>query len=157
MGPGFYDNICASIGKRRIGFGAGLMMTNPSKKKILVVDDEVAVCKSVRQALLCEAYDIDMALSGREALEKEKSHTYDLFLVDMVMPDVSGRDLIRELRRMGRGAQIIMMSGYPKMMSGDQALELGAFDFLAKPFLPSDLRSVVARALATATPAKEAV
>ena len=123
-------------------------MTNASKHKILVVDDELTVCKSIRQVLVREDYDVDMALSGEEALRKEGERHYDVMIVDLMMPGLSGMDLLKSLKGQDPTAKIIMVTGYPTMKNTIQAMQLGAFDFLPKPFLPSDLRGVVARALA---------
>jgi DNA-binding NtrC family response regulator len=122
-------------------------MTQQAKHKILVVDDELTVCKSIRQALVQEAYEVDMALSGEEALRKEAEKHYDVLIVDLMMPGLSGMDLLKSLKAQDPNSKIIMVTGYPTMKNTVQAMQLGAFDFLPKPFLPSDLRGIVARAL----------
>jgi len=123
-------------------------MTDSTKHKILVVDDELTVCRSIRQALIREDYEVDMALSGEEALRKEAERHYDVMIVDLMMPGLSGMDLLKSLKAQDPKSKIIMVTGYPTMKNTIQAMQLGAFDFLPKPFLPSDLRGVVARALA---------
>jgi DNA-binding NtrC family response regulator len=122
-------------------------MTQQAKHKILVVDDELTVCKSIRQALVQEAYEVDMARSGEEALRKEAEKHYDVLIVDLMMPGLSGMDLLKSLKAQDPNSKIIMVTGYPTMKNTVQAMQLGAFDFLPKPFLPSDLRGIVARAL----------
>jgi len=123
-------------------------MTNPAKKRILVVDDEATVCKSIRQALLCEEYDIEIALSGEEALRMAENKDYEVMVVDLMMPGLNGLDLLRSINAKNSSARIIMVTGYPTMKNTLQAMQIGAFDFLPKPFLPSDLRKIVAKALA---------
>lgn len=122
-------------------------MTDVNKKRILVVDDEINVCKSIRQALLCEAYEIDTSLSGEDALKKEDVKRYDVIVADLMMPGLSGLDLLQALKGKNSAAKVIMITGYPTLKNTVQSVQLGAFDFLPKPFLPSDLRNVVARAL----------
>jgi two-component system phosphate regulon sensor histidine kinase PhoR len=122
-------------------------MTDATKKKILIVDDEVNVCKSIRQALLCDDYEIDTALSGEEALKKETEKVYDVFVVDLMMPGISGLDLLQSLKSKNPSAKVIMITGYPTSKNTVQSMQLGAFDYLPKPFLPSDLRSLIARAV----------
>jgi len=117
------------------------------KKRILVVDDEINVCKSIRQALLNEAYEIDTSLSGEDALKKEDVKRYDVIVADLMMPGLSGLDLLQALKGKNSSAKVIMITGYPTLKNTVQSVQLGAFDFLPKPFLPSDLRNVVARAL----------
>jgi two-component system, OmpR family, phosphate regulon sensor histidine kinase PhoR len=122
-------------------------MTEQTPKRILVVDDEINVCKSIRRALVCDEYDIDMATSGEEALRKEAEKPYDVILIDLMMPGLSGMDLLRALKNQQAGAQIVMMTGYPSTKTSLHSMELGAFDYLPKPFIPSEIRNVVIKAL----------
>lgn len=122
-------------------------MTDANKRRILVVDDEINVCKSIRQALLSEAYEIDTSLSGEDALKKEDAKRYDVIVADLMMPGLSGLDLLQALKGKNSAAKVIMITGYPTLKNTVQSVQLGAFDFLPKPFLPSDLRNLVARAL----------
>ena len=122
-------------------------MTEHTPKKILVVDDEINVCKSIRRALMCDEYEIDMATGGEEALHKEAEKHYEVILVDLMMPGLSGIDLLRSLKGQRSRAQIIMMTGYPSTKTSLHTMQLGAFDYLPKPFVPSEIRNVVIRAL----------
>jgi DNA-binding NtrC family response regulator len=123
-------------------------MTKPRKHRILVVDDELTVCKSIRQVLVGSDCDVDMAQSGEEALSKEAEQPYDVMIVDLMMPGLSGMDLLRMLKARNPKARVIMVTGYPTMRNTLQAMQLGAVDFLPKPFLPTTLRNLVAAALA---------
>ena len=122
-------------------------MTKPGKHRILVVDDELTVCKSIRQVLIREDCEVDMAQSGDEALRKEADEPYDVMIVDLMMPGLSGLDLLKMLKARNPKARIIMVTGYPTMRNTLQAMQLGAMDFLPKPFLPTTLRNLVAAAL----------
>lgn len=117
------------------------------KSKILVVDDEISVCKSIVNALESEQYIVDMALSGEEALKKEAKSKYDVIVTDLMMPGISGMNLLREIKKKGSIAKVIMITGYPSIKSAVEAIKLGAFDYIPKPFTPNDLRSMVSRAL----------
>jgi DNA-binding NtrC family response regulator len=125
-------------------------MTNRPKRKILIVDDEVTVCKSIQRALLSDDYEIDMALSGEEALRREDEQKYDVIIADLMMPGISGLDLLQSLKAKNVQAKVIMVTGYPTMKTTVQAMQIGAFDYLPKPFLPAELRVMVTRALASA-------
>jgi DNA-binding NtrC family response regulator len=122
-------------------------MTKPGKHRILVVDDELTVCKSIRKVLIREDCEVDMALSGEEALRKEADEPYDVMIVDLMMPGLSGLDLLKMLKAGNPKARIIMVTGYPTMRNTLHAIQLGAMDFLPKPFLPTTLRNLVAAAL----------
>lgn len=117
-----------------------------NKKKILVVDDEISVCKSIRQAIVTENYEVDTALSGEEALKKEKEKHYDLIITDLMMPGISGLDLLKSLKKKRPEVNVIMITGYPAIKTAVQSIKIGAFDYIPKPFTPDDLRSLVLRA-----------
>jgi DNA-binding NtrC family response regulator len=122
-------------------------MITTGKRRILVVDDEVTVCKSIRRALLREDCEVAMALSGEEALRLEAEASFDVIIIDLMMPGLSGLDLLKMLRARNPKARIIMITGYPTMRNTLQAMQLGAMDFLPKPFLPATLRHLVDAAL----------
>ncbi|MCX5800812.1 MAG: response regulator [Candidatus Eisenbacteria bacterium] len=117
------------------------------KVTILVVDDELPVCKSISSALTTEQYTVDMALSAEEALRKEEESRYDVVITDLMMPGLSGMDLLRRLKEKAPDVKIIMITGYPSIKSAVLSIKLGAFDYIPKPFTPSELRALVARAL----------
>jgi DNA-binding response OmpR family regulator len=130
-------------------------MDAKKKRKILVVDDEINVCKSICQAIESENYDVDMALSGEEALKKDKADPYDLIITDLMMPGISGMDLLTSLKTDRPGVPVIMITGYPTIKTAIQSIKTGAFDYLPKPFTPKDLRSLVARAFKSSEPEGE--
>lgn len=123
-------------------------MAESSLKRILVVDDEINVCKSVRQALLNPDYEIELALSGADALRLEGEKPFDVILLDLMMPVAGGLDVMKTIKARNSHAQIIIMTGYPSSRTSLQSMQLGAFDYLPKPFLLSEIRSLVAKALA---------
>jgi FixJ family two-component response regulator len=117
------------------------------KPRILVVDDELPVCKSISSALAPDAYSVDTALSAEEALKKEEASEYDVVITDLMMPGLSGLDLLKALKDRRQDVRVIMVTGYPSIESAVQSIKFGAFDYIPKPFTPNDLRSLVARAL----------
>lgn len=120
-------------------------MNDQKKRRILVVDDEITVCKSIRQAILSDDYDVDTALSGEEALKKSKEG-FDLVITDLMMPGISGLDLLKHLKETRPETIVIMVTGYPTIKTAVESVKRGAFDYLPKPFTPADLRGLVARA-----------
>jgi len=117
------------------------------KAAILVVDDELPVCKSISSALATEQYSVDMALSAEEALRKEEETKYDVIITDLMMPGLSGMDLLKRLKEKRSDVRVIMITGYPSIKSAVLSIKLGAFDYIPKPFTPSELRTLVTRAL----------
>ncbi len=123
-----------------------------NQKKILVVDDEINVCKSIRKSILFEDYNVDMALSGEEALEMNKERRYDMVITDLMMPGISGVDLLSSLKAAYPETIVILVTGYPTIKAAVQTIKMGAFDFIPKPFTPDELRGLVARAFTQIKP-----
>lgn len=117
------------------------------KANILVVDDEASVRKSIAAALETEGYLVDTAPGGEEALANESRTKYAVALVDLVMPDIDGIELLKKIKERNPNITIIMITGYPSIKTAVQAIKFGAFDYIPKPFTPVELRTLVARAL----------
>jgi CheY-like chemotaxis protein/glycine cleavage system H lipoate-binding protein len=120
-------------------------MSEPTN--ILVVDDEPPVCKSVSSALATEGYNVESALSAEDALKKAEGADYEVIITDLMMPGLSGMDLLKIVVERMPGTKVIMITGYPSVKSAVQAMSLGAFDYIPKPFTPKELRGLVSRAL----------
>lgn len=116
-------------------------------KRILVVDDEVVVLAAVSNALKKTGYRIDTAGSAEEALDLLENTSYDVVITDLLMPDIDGLDLLERIHQLGVGAQMIMITGYPSVESALRAKQLGAFEYVTKPFTRQELLSVVVRAI----------
>lgn len=121
-------------------------MTTKRQRKILVVDDEINVCKSIRRAILSEYNDVDTALSGEEALTMQEEKGYDMLITDLMMPGISGVELLNSFKVRYPDVILIMITGYPTIKTAVQAVKLGAFDYIPKPFTPDELRGLVERA-----------
>jgi len=113
----------------------------------LIVDDESGLRQSVKQALRTDGWRIDLAASGEEALRLEAENSYAVIVADFMMPGLSGLDLLRTLKERGSRARLILISGYATIAAAQQAVRRGAFEFLAKPFMPVEIRALVERAL----------
>jgi len=117
------------------------------KYKILVVDDELPVCKSIAAALESDNYVIDTAYSGEEALQKNEETNYDVVIADLMMLGISGLELLKILKEKKPDIAVIMVTGYPSIRTAVESIKLGAFDYVAKPFTPNEIRTLVSRAL----------
>ncbi len=113
--------------------------------KILIVDDEKSILLLLREALGQWGYQVKTASSGTEALEILRTELFDAMLSDVRMPDMSGLDLLREVRKQDESIEVVMMTGYPTIASAVQALKEGAYDYLSKPLILDELRHLMAR------------
>jgi NADH-quinone oxidoreductase subunit E/NADP-reducing hydrogenase subunit HndA len=115
--------------------------------RILIVDDEPVVIKSAERVLKAEGYDVEGAAGGREAILKLEKGGYDLVFTDLKMPEVDGLTLIKWIRKSSQVIGIVIITGYPSQDTIKDALELGIIDYIPKPFTPSVLLDVTARAV----------
>lgn len=115
--------------------------------KILVVDDEEVILLSIRKVLKKDDYMIDTVMEPGEAIDKLNSQKYDVIITDLMMPGMTGMELLDKIAEMNLPSRAIMITGYATMKTAMQAMQKGAFDYVAKPFTKNELRSVVLRAV----------
>src|SRR6185369_11694658 len=115
--------------------------------KILVVDDEEIVIRSCKRILEGGDYSIDSAPDGREALRKVGDNGYEIMILDIMMPNVGGLEVLQRVKESHPDIDVIMITGLSQIDTAVQAMKLGAFDYISKPFEPDELRLVVQRAL----------
>ena len=113
------------------------------KKRILVVDDDDAILKSVATILQLKGYEVDTAETGGQAIEKSQSQLFNLALLDIKLPDMEGTDLLVRMHQTTPRMMKIMLTGYPSLQNAVVALNLGADAYLLKPVNPKDLLKVV--------------
>src|SRR5215467_5245939 len=108
---------------------------NPgSKGKILVIDDEVDIREGLELLLTTEGYVAETAQNGTEGLQRLSTNSYDLVLLDLMMPDISGMEVLEEVRRRDRETPIFMITAYGSVEAAVSALKLGANDYFSKPW-----------------------
>ena len=115
--------------------------------RILVVDDEEIVIRSCMRILDGNGYEIEAAHDGREALQKIEQNAYDILILDIMMPNIGGLEVLRRVKEGHPDIDIIMITGLSQIETAVQAMKLGAFDYISKPFEPDELKLVVQRAL----------
>jgi DNA-binding NtrC family response regulator len=113
--------------------------------KILVVDDEPSILRLLREALTQWGYQIKCASGATEALEAVRGDIFDAVITDIRMPEMSGLELLKEIKRHDESIEVVMMTGYPTIASAVEALKDGAYDYLSKPVILDELRHLMAR------------
>jgi two-component system response regulator AtoC len=106
---------------------------------ILVVDDEPEICDLLQNFLTQEGYQVSTAQNGREAISLGKQNRFDLALLDIKMPGMDGIELFHELKKVKKDLEVIILTGHGTLRTAKDAMGLGAYDYLTKPF---DLRLV---------------
>ncbi len=115
--------------------------------RILVVDDEPTVCEACHETLAIEGYMVDTVLSGEEALKTLQTNTYDIILVDLKMPGMSGLEVLEKVKEVAPKADMVMMTGYATVESAVEAMKLGAIDYIKKPFTNRELSDKILQVL----------
>jgi DNA-binding NtrC family response regulator len=115
--------------------------------RILIVDDETIVRESLGSWFREEGFTVDIAQSGKEALEKLTAGTWDIFLLDIKMPGMDGLELQRKIKEINAEATIIIMTAYASVETAVEAMKQGAYDYITKPFDPENLQLMVRNAV----------
>jgi two-component system, OmpR family, response regulator len=110
--------------------------------RIMVVDDEPSIVDSVATVLRYEGYEVDVADSGRMALQKAQETTFDLVILDVMLPDLDGLEVTRRIRANGLDVPILFLTAKSEVEDRVAGLTIGADDYVSKPF---SLMEIVAR------------
>ncbi|NKB56712.1 MAG: response regulator [Alphaproteobacteria bacterium] len=124
--------------------------------KILIVEDSSRLLRSLEKGLSKLGYAVDVAADGADGLAFAETYPYDAIVLDLMLPSLSGHDVIRELRRKNSETHILILSAKDQVSDRVKGLELGADDYLTKPFafdeLCARLQSLVRRRYAAKNP-----
>src|SRR5476649_1703302 len=115
--------------------------------RILIADDEDIVIKSCLRILEGDEFQVEAVQDGREALRKIEENPYDVLILDIMMPNMDGLEVLRRVKETHPNVDVIMITGLSQIDTAVQAMKLGAFDYISKPFEPDELKLVVQRAL----------
>jgi DNA-binding response OmpR family regulator len=118
-------------------------------KTVLIVDDDTSILRTFTRILQKNRYNIDAAETGKEAIEKAERKHYDLALIDIRLPDMDGTELISKAKKHLQDTVKIMITGFPSVESGVQALDEGADAYLVKPVNPEELLMLIEEKLKT--------
>jgi len=147
---GAYDHIAKPVELKKllVLFKEALNMNSKNvKNKILIVDDEPQLVESIAVRLKASGYAVSTAPDGVSGINKFKEDEPDLVILDIMMPGLSGLDVLKELKQISLNAPVIMLTAYGTPQSAVEALRLGAYDHLAKPFNTETLLEMIKQAL----------
>ncbi len=117
------------------------------KLRILVIDDEEIVLKSCNKILSEKGYNIQITQTGTEGLQKLISEDFDVVLVDLKMPDIDGMEVLKRAIKLHPDIIIIVITGYSTVQTAVEAINLGAYGYIPKPFTPDELVEALQKAL----------
>ena len=114
---------------------------------IHIIDDEPIIHEVLGDLLTAEGYELEMSSSGEEALAKHSSQSFDLVLLDLLMPGMDGTEALKQLKKRDPYSVIIVITAYASLESAISAMKMGAFDYIQKPFKHDELLLTVKRAI----------
>ncbi len=114
--------------------------SSDSSQRILVIDDEAIICLSCERILASDGHKVDFRNDAREGLETAIKGNYDIILLDLMMPDLGGLELLDLLRQAGVTSEVIIITGHAAVQTAVEAMKRGASDYVNKPFTPDELR-----------------
>ena len=116
-------------------------------KRILIVDDDITTCQQLGETLRSLGYDTLTAHDGQEALEVFDNDKIDLVIADIIMPNLSGTELLKKIHQRNRNIRVIMMTGIPSRESILDTIEHEGFTYLTKPIQIETMKYLIDRAL----------
>ena len=113
---------------------------------VLICDDEELLVKSCGQILSSEGYSVYTEGRGKNALDSVRRHRPDIVLTDLMLPDMDGLSLLKEIKKLAPETLVVMITGFATVDSSVEAIRAGAYDYIPKPFTATQLRILIGRA-----------
>jgi DNA-binding NtrC family response regulator len=111
--------------------------------RILVVDDDVNICATLNLILKKRGWNVEIANTGKEAIDKSREHLFNVALLDIKLPDIEGTQLLKMLHETKPKMMKIIVTGHPEVKNAVEALNKGADAYLIKPLCPQDLLRII--------------
>ncbi|NOX17174.1 MAG: sigma-54-dependent Fis family transcriptional regulator [Chlorobi bacterium] len=125
------------------------------KERILVIDDEEFIRSNIKRILSSAGYKVTVLESGTSALDLLKKTEYDLILLDLNLPDIHGLKVLKKIKELNEETLVIIMTGYASVESAVEAIKLGAYDYIKKPFKADAIKLIIKLAIETLSLKKE--
>ncbi len=119
-----------------------------NKGRVLIVDDEAIVRLSCQRILVPEGFEVMSAGGATEGFAILADGPIDVVLTDLKMPDIDGIEVLRRVKEEWPDTEVIVITGYQTINTAVQAIKLGAFDYIEKPFVPDDIIEAIEKAIA---------
>lgn len=116
-------------------------------ERLLIVEDEETLCESLRRVLTKEGYLVDTAHSAESALEIYEEGLYDVIITDIILPGITGIELLKRIKERLPEQIVIMATAYASLETAVEALRTGAYDYIVKPVMHEEIKQIVRNAL----------
>lgn len=116
-------------------------------ERLLIVEDEDTLCESLQRVFTRAGYDVDRADSAEAAFRLLEHNSYDLIITDIILPGISGIELLTKYRKKNPAQKVMVMTAYASLSTAVEAIKAGACDFIIKPLMHDELKRAIRRAL----------
>lgn len=116
-------------------------------ERLLIVEDEDTLCESLQRVFIREGYEVDVAGSAESAFELLNVKSYDLIITDIILPGISGIELLSKYKKRNPAQKVIVITAYASLMTAVEAIKAGASDFIIKPLMHDEMKRLVRLAL----------
>jgi len=116
-------------------------------KKLLIVEDEETLCESLKRVLSREGYIVDTVNNAESALTMQHERPYDLIVTDIILPGMTGIELIRKIREINPEQIVVVMTAYASLETAVEALRAGSYDYIVKPVMHEEIKQIVRNAI----------
>jgi len=114
---------------------------------ILLMEDEHSIANGLKMVLTEEGYAVDLAMTGQSALDSFFNNGFDLLVADLRLPDIDGFEVIKQVKAKRPETEVVVITGYSSVYSAVDAMKLGVYDYLPKPFTEDEIKRAVSGAL----------
>ncbi|MDA8077990.1 MAG: response regulator [Nitrospiraceae bacterium] len=112
-------------------------------ERLLIVEDEDTLCHSLQRVFIREGYEVDIAGSAEDAFKLLEKRSYHLIITDIILPGISGIELLAKYRKTNPSQKVIIITAYASLETAVEAMKAGACDFIAKPLMHDEMKRVV--------------
>jgi DNA-binding NtrC family response regulator len=116
-------------------------------ERLLIVEDEDTLCESLQRVFTREGYEVDRAESAESAFTLLETKTYDLIITDIILPGISGIELLTKYKKKNPAQKVMVITAYASLKTAVEAIKAGACDFIIKPLMHDEMKRAVRNAL----------
>ncbi len=116
-------------------------------ERLLIVEDEDTLCQSLQRVFTKEGYEVDRAESAEAAFKLLEQKSYDLIITDIILPGISGIELLTRYRKQNASQKVIIITAYASLATAIESIKAGASDFIIKPLIHDEMKRAVRKVL----------
>ena len=116
-------------------------------ERLLIIEDEDTLCESLKRVFIRDGYEVDSADSAEAAFKFLEDRTYDLIITDIILPSISGIELLTKYRKKNPAQKVMVITAYASLTTAVESIKAGACDFIIKPLMHDEMKKAVRTAL----------